>query len=144
MAAIKTIGYILHSNIEQDQEASSLKRARQSRSNILKNILNTQKIQYSGADMETDTENDDDEVNDIACHLQLFSTIFCVNFTMRKPMILEISKMVLRYNLSESTTMKIFNKILDFLKCDAKSLMDANSLIHLLSQWINIGLKVDR
>lgn len=143
MAAIKTVGFILHSDIEQIQETSQLKLARKSRAEIFENIMSSQSVQYNGAEIDIDVESDDTESNEIAGYLQLFSTVFCVNFILRKPIMLEMSKLMLRYKISETTAIMMFNKILTFLKCDAPSLMDTNSLIHLLSQWINIGLKLD-
>lgn len=129
MAAIKCISSILASDIEKDE----LKEARLLKKKIFGKIIKKYEIKYD--EMETDIESDDEEFNQISSHIQLFTSIFCVNFILRKPIIYEMSKLVVRHKLPDETSLKIFQKFLKFLKCDAESLFDSNSIVHLLFQW---------
>lgn len=131
MAAINCISFMLNSDIEK----SEVVQARELKKRIFGNIVRDHSVKYDGDEMEADVVNDDAEINDISSRLQLFTSIFCANFIMRKPIILEMSKLIFRYKLQNDVALKIFNKILTFLKCDANSLMDSNSIVNLLSQW---------
>lgn len=135
MAAIKTVSFILHSDIELDTLMSD----RESQKKISEIIFRKHHIDYTSEEMETDDGNDDEKTNKIAGHLQLHISIFCVNFLFRKPIILEISKVILHFKLSEKTAQKLFNKLLKFLNCAPDSLMDSNSIVHFSSQWIRLG-----
>lgn len=141
MAAVKTISFVLYSDIEMVDEFMQMKAAQNSKVEIFKSIFKDHQIVMRQDDMEVD-ENDDVETNAMASSLQLFTSLFCVNFILRKSIILEISKIVLRYNFKEETALKIFSKMLGFLKCDAQSLMDSNSIENLLTQWINRGISM--
>lgn len=141
MAAIKAIAYILFNDIESHDDFSQLQSARRSKKKIFAAVFERHQIKITGGAMEVD-DTDDEEVNSIASSLQLFTSLFCVNFNLRKPLILEISKLVLRYNFSEDASLTIFEKILAFLKCDAQSLIDSNSVEYLLTQWIVYGLSL--
>lgn len=140
MAAIKCIGFILHSDIEKTHNQTLADR--RSKQNIYELISRDQSVPYSEDAMDTDVADCDKVANEISSYLQLFSSIFCVNFILRKPIILEMTKLVLRYNLSEAMAQKMFNKVLAFLKCDAMSLMDSNSIVDLLSQCITNGINL--
>lgn len=135
MEAIKTIGFILHSDIEQETLMSD----RESQKKISEIIFRKHHIDYTTEEMETDDGNDDEKANKIASHLQLYTSVFCVNFLFRKPIILEISKVVLHFKLSAEMALKLFGKILTFLNCAPDSLMDSNSIVHFSSQWIKLG-----
>jgi hypothetical protein len=139
MATIKTISFILYSDIELVDDFMQMRSARKSKIEIFQVVFDDHRIQTEGNEaieaMEVD-DQDDAVVNTIASSLQLFTSLFCVNFILRKPILMEISKLVLRYNFSSEMAMKIFEKILAFLKCNAESLMDTNSLENLLTQWI--------
>lgn len=143
MEAIKTLSFILHSDIERRQEFDQTNAARKCKSDIFKKIFASQKVLLDGNEMETDNVNDD-AANYIATSLQLFSSLYCTNFMLRKPIIFEISKLVLGYKLTETLTKKCYDKINAFLKCDAESLMDSNNIVHLMSQWLNNGYVVNR
>lgn len=132
MAAIKCISFILTSDIEKDE----LIEARELKKRIFKGILDSHAITYTDDVMETEKDSDD-EFNKISSHVQLFSSIFCVNFIMRKPLIFEMSKLIFCHKIPDEVALKIFNKILKFLKCDAGSLFDTNSIAHLLLQWFH-------
>jgi hypothetical protein len=141
MATVKTLAFILYNDIESVDEFAHLRSARRSKRDIFKNLFKDHQIKISVDSMEVD-DTDDVEVNTIASSLQLFTSLFCVNFILRKPIILEISKLILRYNFSNEAALKIFEKILAFLKCDAQSLIDSNSIENLLTQWIIYGLNL--
>lgn len=134
MAAIKCISFILNSDIEKDE----ILEARELKKRVLKKILDKYAIPYNENLMETKIETDDDEFNKVSSLVQLFSSIFCVNFIMRKPIIFEMSKLPRRYRLTDEVVLNIYRKILKFLKCDAESLFDSNSIVHLLLQWYHI------
>lgn len=144
MEAIKTISFILHSDIEKSQEFDYMRMARQSKKEIFKLILSSQKIQYSENDVEVDAEDADQLESKISSYTQLFSSLFCASFVLRKSIIFEMSKLVLRYKLSGEVALRMFNKIVIYLECDAGSLMDTNSLVHLIMQWQHICYKFDK
>lgn len=140
MATIKTISYILYSDIEQDNLLSD----RKSIKIIADKIFKKQCIVYNGPiTMETDKYFDDEQNNQISCFLQLYTSVFCVNSMLRKPIILEISKLILKYNITEDVSLRMFNKMLNFLKCAATSLMDSNSIVDLSSHWIKNGYGIN-
>jgi hypothetical protein len=143
MEAIKTLSFILHSNIERRNEFDQTNAARKFKNEIFRKIFASQKITLDGNERETDLMSDD-TANCIASSLQLFSLLYCTNFMLRKPIIFEISKLVLGYKLTENTSKKCFNKINVFLKCDAESLMDSKNIVHLMSEWLNNGDVVNR
>lgn len=143
MEAIKTLSFILHSDIERRNEFDQTNAARKCKNEIFRKIFASQKITLDGNERETDLMSDD-TANCIASSLQLFSSLYCTSFMLRKPIIFEISKLVLGYKLTENTSKKCFNKINVFLKCDAESLMDSNSIVHLMSEWLNNGYVVNR
>lgn len=144
MEAIKTISFILHSDIEKSQEFDHMQAARQSKKELFNNILTRQKIQYSENDVMDDVEGADQLERKISSYIQLFSSLFCASFVLRKTIIFEMSKLVLRYKLSGEIASRIFKKIVIYLKCDAESLMDTNSLVHLIMQWQHICYKFDK
>lgn len=142
MEAIKTISFILQSDVDLNQ-FDQLGAARQSKKKIFNKILAQQKIEYaSQAEMEVD--DDDTRANEIAAYFQLFSSLFCSNFLFRKQIIFEMSKLVLRYQVPAEMASKIFAKILTFLKCNADSLMDTNSLVFLIMKWLQAAYKLDK
>ena len=141
IATIKTLAFILCNDIESTEDHEQLQATRRSKREIFKALFKDHQVKITVEAIEVDGY-DDVEVNTIASSLQLFTSIFCVNFILRKPLILEISKLILRYKLSQETALKIFIKVLAFLKCDATSLMDSNSIESLLTQWIINGLSL--
>lgn len=143
MAAINALSFILRSDIENVSDFDQTRSARNSRLDIFKEFFNNQSVTFSGTEMETDWQSDDVETNEISSHVQLFSSLLCANFILRKPIIFELSKLVLRYKLPLDLATRIFEKILKQLKCDAKSLMDTNGIVHLVSQWLNNGYGID-
>lgn len=107
-------------------------------------ILEKNSIKYVADQMETDEQNDDENATIIASFFQLYSSLFCVSFLLRKPIILQMSKLVLQYKLSDETASSVFNKILSFLNCKADSLMDSNSIVDLSSKWIKLGYSMNK
>lgn len=140
MSAIKTIATILHNDIELVHKELLLHSNRNSKKKIFKSVLRTQCIQINDQ-METndDVTINDEEANFISKSFQLFSSLYCVNFVFRKPLIMEISKLLVRYKIPEAVAMSVYNKILKFLKCDSQSLMDTKSIVHWVSEWILDG-----
>lgn len=143
MAAIKIICVILQNDIENCDSYESSTAGRNSKKEFFKNFFKYKKIQYTGTEMEVNVSSDD-AINKISSHLQLFTSLFCSNFVLRKEIILELSKLFLTNKLSDEMAQKVLQKILKFLNCDARSLMDQNSLIHLLSQWLINGYAINR
>lgn len=142
MAAIKCLGFILNSNIEETYEQTV--RSRKNQLNIINVVFQNQAINYEETAMDSELEDMDRTENNISSYFQLFSSLFCVNFILRKPIMLEMTKLVLRYKLSETMAQKMFEKVVTFLKCDAMSLMDSNSIVDLISQCINIGINLQK
>lgn len=143
MEAIKTVSYILLSDIEQNSEFGEMRSPRSSKNDIFRSIFDAHRIVYNVNEMETNAQKDDEETNRVASCIQLFTSLFCVNFCLRKPIIFEISKVFLRHQLPEELAANVFNKMLTYLKCDVGSLMDSNSVIHLISTWINDGYTIN-
>lgn len=93
--------------------------------------------------MEANAEDADQLESKISTYIQLFSSLFCASFVLRKSIIFETSKLVLRFKLSGVVASRIYQKIVNYLKCDANSLMDTNSLVHLIMQWQHICYKFE-
>lgn len=141
MAAIKTIGYILHVNIEKTE----LREARAMRKKIFKNLVENYSIRLDQTDMETDAEkeaNDDAEVKKISSNLQLFSSILCANYVSRNQMLWELTKVCIRWHhrIPADDAKQMFAKFLKFLKCDTRSLMDSNGILHIVTKLLNENL----
>lgn len=143
MEAIKTVSFILHSDVELSQEFDQMGAARLSKKKIFKQILAQQKIEYDSEAAGMEVDEDDTRANEIAQYSQLFSSLFCSSFILRKDTIFEMSKLIMRYQVPAEMASKIFAKILTFLKCDADSLMDTNSLVCLIMRWFNSGYKLE-
>lgn len=134
MAAIKCLSFVLNSDFEKNEDFENISWARRTKIEIFKKIQ-LRKIVCSVNDVEVPID-DDVQINTISVYLQFFSASLSVNFVLRKPMMLELSKLFLRYSLKEELAKKTFQKILTFLKCDVESLMDSNNILWLVSQWL--------
>ena len=134
MAAIKCLSFVLNSDIEKNEYFENISWARRTKLEIFKKIQ-LRKIVCSVNDVEVSID-DDRQLNTVSVYLQFFSASLSVNFVLRKPMMLELSKLFLRYYLKEELAKKTFQKILSFLKCDVQSLMDTNNILWLVSQWL--------
>lgn len=134
LAAIEGIGFILSSDIEKDE----LIQARDLKNRLFKQILANHTVKFTSDAMETENaaDDDDDKLNRISSYVQLFTSIFCTNFIMRKSIIFEMSKLSWRYQLPDETSLKLFHGMLKFLKCDAESLFDSNSIVNFLLEWL--------
>lgn len=144
MAALKTIAFVLSNDVEHQADLSKARADRSSQKALINEIFEMKTIEYDNSAMETQTENVDEYINEVADYVQLFSALFCANFVLRKSIIFELSKTVLQFKLSEETSVDIFQKILNFLRCDAGSLMDHNNLDDLLSRWFVADFPLDR
>ncbi|CRK98224.1 CLUMA_CG011587, isoform A [Clunio marinus] len=144
LEAIKTISCILYSDIENSNEFDQLRIARGSKQKIFKKVFDKQRIEYGREPMEIAETFDDVQTNIVAGYVQLFTSIFCVNFNIRKPIILELSRLFLRYEVPDEVSLNIFKKILSYLKCDVGSLMDTNSIENLISDWVKHSYDLKR
>lgn len=144
MTAVKTISFILSNDVEHQKELTKARADRVSQKKLFKEIFHDKSVQYNNNEMETQAEDVDDYINEIAEFVQLYSSLFCANFVLRKALVFELSKIVLHFKLPSETAEKIFKKILTFLKCDAGSLMDHNNLDDLLSRWFYVDIPLDR
>lgn len=139
MAAIKTIAHILHVNIEKTE----LREARAMRKKIFKNLVENYSIRLEQTDMEIDAEreaNDDAEVKKISSNLQLFSSILCANYVARNQMLWELTKVCIRHQIPADAAKQMFTKFLKFLKCDHRSLMDSNGILHIVTKMLEGNL----
>lgn len=144
MEAIKTIAFVLSSDIEQQEDLRKARAARSSQDIIFNDLFEEKKVANIGYEMETQNENIDEHINEIADFVQLYSSLFCANFVLRKPIIFEFSKVVLHFQLSEEIATNIFAKVLKFLECDAGSLMDHSNIDDLLSRWFALDYPLQR
>lgn len=85
---------------------------------------------------KNDMEKEENDFKGTPYYFQLYTSLFCANFHLRKPMIFEISKLFCRQKLTDPLALDCFGKILSFLKCNVNSLMDSNNMLHLISKWI--------
>ncbi|CAO1305967.1 unnamed protein product [Diamesa serratosioi] len=134
MAAVKCLSFVLKSEIEKNEDFENVSWARRTKIEIFKKIK-LRKIECSVNDLQVPID-DDVQINTISVYLQFLSATLSVNFVLRKPMMLELSKLFLRYSLKEELAQKTFQKIVKFLKCDVESLMDSNNILWLVSQWL--------
>lgn len=133
LAAIELLSIILKSDIEDRDE---LQIFRSSRRENFKKLLKTCKTDVT-IDEEAENNLDLDLTTiETSTFIQLFSLLFYSSFLLRKPVLIELSKVIMKFKLSDQISLKIFNKILTNLKCGSKELMDSNSLSHLLSHWM--------
>lgn len=131
IAAIKCFSAIMQFDVDVDISADEMKIISTCRNELYKVF-------------KTESENEKNESKGTAFYIQLFTSLFCANFHLRKPMIFQLAKLFQRQELSENLALKCFAKILKFLKCEGHNLMDVNSLLYLLSKWIIKGFSFNK
>jgi hypothetical protein len=90
-----------------------------------------------------ETELDDEESNkETSYRVQLFTSLFCASFHLRKPVLFALSKLFHAQNLSERNALQCMNKILKFFQCNSSSLLDNNIKLYLMNNWIIAGIQM--
>lgn len=132
-AAAKCFGVIMKYDIDTNVDADE--------ADILSQCRNDM---YDFFEKEMMVDSDEIEAEDQAFRIQLYSSLFCASFHLRKPMIFNISKLFCREKYSEDIRRKCFEKILKFLKCEVESLMDNYVLQYMMSNWIAKNFEINK
>lgn len=140
LSSIELLSSILSSDIEQRNE---LTRYRTTRRQNFKTMLELHEIKLNKIPTVDNSSNLDVTAIDCATSIQLFSTIFSTSFLFRKPLLIELSKTIIKYKLPHEITFRTFNKIIKYLKCGADQLIDSNSLCHLLTHWMQCSYSLE-
>jgi hypothetical protein len=144
MEAIKTVAFILRCDIETRMELRAEQILSDQQGKFFSDLMETHSIKPGREANTSDVGIDDDVINEIAGYSQLFSALFCANFLFRKPIILELAKLVMLFRLDEKVPQRIFRKILKTLNSDAASIMDLNSMESFLSEWFYNSYRIER
>lgn len=121
MAAIKCFSTIMKFDIDAEIDVNDMEIVTSCRNDLFK-FFREQILDESEAEP--------------AFRIQLCTSLFCASFHLRKPMIFEISRLFYVHKVTLEVSKDCFEKILKFLKCEASSLMDNNSLLCIISQWV--------
>lgn len=139
MTAISTLSNMLCPIRDGDMTIEDQKLINQSRKNLYKDFITS----YQYVVPENFDMFNDEDVNSLSTHVQLFVSLFCVNFNFRKNNLFEMAKIFIRFNLSEREGMNIFEKIMKRLKhVYAQSIVNINDIVDLLSKWIEMSMEM--
>jgi len=62
----------------------------------------------------------------------------------RDKLAFELGRLFLRYDNSQNAAAAIVGKIINFIKCNKKCLLDNSAVLYLMSHWINYGLSIPK
>lgn len=139
LSCVKVVANILSSDIEQRDELS---RYRTTRKENFENIMRKHAISDPMVRVDENADLDQTAI-DSSTSIQLFTTLFVSSYLFRNPVIIELSKTLMKFKQPEEVSFRIFDRIIKFLKCDPNLLIDDGSLRHLLICWILNAYTID-